>query len=286
MIRDENAALKLSFSTLPCQGWSIEKIIAYCKQYGFAGVELREGKDAIVSVTMKEEKLEEISRQFREADIEVTDIASGICVKGSSEEEIQSALLSLKGAAFLAHHLCAKGIRIFLGNFARRYDDYKETLSYDKIISFIKEVCDYVDQYGIEIWVETHNEFATGKCLRKLLEDVNRDNCKIIWDILHPLEDGEEPEETLKCLGKHCVHVHIKDGIPPQDPLQHDWRYTFIGDGDVPVKRIVELLFRQGYEGYFSLEWETAWREELQVPGAKAEEVLPSYAEYMRNNGQ
>jgi sugar phosphate isomerase/epimerase len=274
--------VKLAFSTLPCEGWTVEKIIQYCKQYGFTGIELREGDDSIVSISKEKEEIEDSARLFREAGIEVTDIGSSICVKGNSEDEIKKAIQILQQVVQIAKQLSAKGVRIFLGNFARRNDAQKDELNYNRIVEFIKIACDYGKLYNIEIWIETHNEFATGKVLRKLLDDVDRENCKIIWDIIHPLEDGESPSETLELIGRQCAHVHIKDGRPFDDSMQHDWEYTFIGHGDVPIRRIVELLLNHGYQGYFSLEWESKWRDELKVPGTEPEIILPFYAEYMK----
>ena len=87
----------------------------------------------------------------------------------------------------------------------------------------------------------------------------------------------------MQLLGDQCKHIHIKDGVPFEDTNQHDWRYTFLGEGVLPVKRIVNLLLENGYKGYFSLEWEPKWRKELQVAGAEAEKVFPQYINFMRN---
>jgi len=51
--------------------------------------------------------------------------------------------------------------------------------------------------------------------------------------------------------------------------------------GNIPIKRIVKLLFENGYSGYFSLEWEIKWRKKSKVMGseAEAEAVSPDFAE-------
>ena len=40
-------------------------------------------------------------------------------------------------------------------------------------------------------------------------------------------------------------------------------RLTLIGEGDVPIARIADRLLSDGYDGYFSLEWEKKWHPEL-----------------------
>lgn len=275
--------LKISFSTLPCEGWSIEKLIDNCQKYGYTGIELREGQGYSVSISTPTEERLRMNQLFQEAGITVTDIASSVCIKGTSVQEIQKCFDELRANICLASSLSAKGVRIFLGNFYAREISSKQDFNYEKIVEFIKNACVFAATHNIEIWIETHNEFSTGKILKKLLEDVGAKNCKVIWDILHSVEDGETPEETLNLLGDKCVHVHIKDAAPFEDLALHDWRYTLLGQGNVPVKDIVGMLLKKQYKGYFSLEWESKWRDELKTPEAAAELVLPVYVDYMKN---
>ena len=104
----------------------------------------------------------------------------------------------------------------------------------------------------------------------------------MIWDMIHPVEDGEAPEETIAFLSKQCAHVHVKDGRPFDDAVMHDWKYTRLGEGILPIRHIIELLLQDGYEGFFSLEWEAKWREEIQFPDYAPEKVLEDYIKYMK----
>ena len=100
----------------------------------------------------------------------------------------------------------------------KRQNPDKPEPDYSGIIKALKEICDYANEKNVEIWVETHNEFATGKVLKPLIEDVGKSNLKIIWDVIHPIEDGESIEETWSEVGKSIAHIHIKDGINRHDP--------------------------------------------------------------------
>jgi sugar phosphate isomerase/epimerase len=279
--------LNLSFSTLPCEGWNVEKVIQYCIENGYKGLELKDD-NSFIPLNSTEEERKKVAEAFAREKIIFTDIATGVNIRGISEEEAANALEAIKLRIDFAADLNAKGVRVMFGNFCRRYDTPREELNHERIVDFTKKACDYAKAYGKEIWIETHNEFGTGRALRNLLDSVSRENCGVIWDIMHPLEDGETPKETLKYLGAACKHIHVKDGIPFEDKNEHDWKYTSLGKGVVPIKDIVNLLLQNGFKGFFSLEWETKWRTELQVPGAEPENVLPYYAEYMRtlNNNE
>ena len=251
---------KLSFSTLPCMDADAEELKKLCEKYGFSGVEVRVKNDG--SFVCGDGLL-------------VTDVGSSICIKRYSEE-------MLKSAKELTNEIAKQKIRamrVFLGNFCQRYDAPREELDYDGIVRMLQELS---DSAGCEIWIETHNEFATGKVLKKLLSDIDRENVKIIWDIIHPIEDGETPEETIAFIGDKIAHIHIKDGKKRADKMWHDYEYTPIGEGELPIKKIVSLLTENGYDGFFSLEWESLWRPELKSLNWSVDEILKKYIDFMR----
>lgn len=272
-----------AFSSLPCADWTAPQLIEACTSLGFKGIELRECGNSLISVNMSVQQAHDVSSLFQQAGIAVTNIGSSITIRGTETDG--RALQEFKKAVQLAAIMRAKGIRIFLGNFIKRKDDPRKPLNNEGIINWLRTACIHATAISpeIEVWVETHNEFSTGAVLKKLLEDVNHPACKVIYDIIHPLEDGEHPEQTIKLLGDRCAHVHMKDGIPSQDQMIHDWTYTEIGKGALPIAPIVNLLEQEGYKGYYSLEWETAWRRELQELNLDVNEVLEGYIRYMKN---
>lgn len=274
---------KLAYSTLPCEGWSVDQLIEACKTYGFTGVELREGTGYAVGLELSTEERTRIGAKFREAGITVTNLGSSFCIRGEAGDRAK--LDGFREMAELAGQIGAAGIRIFLGNFAQRYDAPKHPIDHAAVVAWIQDACDIAEAHGVAVWIETHNEYATGITLRALLDEVGRPNCGVIYDIIHPIEDGEEPEQTIKLLGDQCVHIHLKDGVPSTDPMDHDWKYTMIGEGRLPLERILAQLERSGYRGYYSLEWESKWRKELQGPGLETETAFQRYIEFMKAIG-
>ena len=45
--------------------------------------------------------------------------------------------------------------------------------------------------------------------------------------------------------------------------MWHDYKYTKLGEGELPLKELLKLLEEKNYMGYVSLEWERAWRDEI-----------------------
>ena len=55
--------------------------------------------------------------------------------------------------------------------------------------------------------------------------------------------------------------------------------YSRIGEGIIPVRRIVRRLLSQGYDGFFSLEWE---KSAAGYNGVSFEDQMESFVEFMR----
>ncbi|MBW5447717.1 TIM barrel protein [Cohnella sp. CFH 77786] len=272
---------RLAFSTLPCEGWTLEEMAAIAKACGYGGIELREGEAWGISAGMTPQEREAALRVFEEQGIRVTNIGSSVSFTGGEGDEAEFG--HFRNAVLLARDLKAAGVRIFLGYFNTRKNNPMPDIPYPAIVARIRTACDFAAARGVQVWIETHNEFAAGRSLRQLLDDVEKPNCAVIYDVIHPLEEGETPEETIALLGSQCVHVHVKDGVPHEDPLEASWKYTKVGAGRVPISSIVRLLEQTGYAGYYSLEWETKWRTELRVCGAEPAVVIPRYVEYMKD---
>jgi sugar phosphate isomerase/epimerase len=50
--------------------------------------------------------------------------------------------------------------------------------------------------------------------------------------------------------------------VPPADGYQ----YVLLGEGDVPLKKVLDMLTAGGYDGYAILEWEKRWHPESAEP--------------------
>lgn len=272
--------MQLSFSTLSFDHWTVEQIIQHSKRWGYTGIELREGSVGFSAKETPGKERREIRSRLEHEGIAVTDIGASIFLLGKSQEEYDLMMKELLETQAMARDFGARGIRVFLGNMESRIDKPREAVGYERLVQWLREACGRLAGDGIEIWIETHNEFSTGRKLSMLLRDTGMSNCKVIWDVLHPIEQGEQPADTLNYLGKACAHVHVKDGVPHDDILENNWKYTRIGQGKLPLKEIMELLREEGYAGFLSLEWEAKWKPELQVPGCEPERAFEEFARY------
>lgn len=269
--------MKLAISTLPFKDWSLENTLKCCKGAGYDAVEIRMDYHGWSDRSLSDGSYRAAAREIAESGLRVSDLGSGIVLNEYHKKDLEE-LVRLLEIAELLH---AEGVRIMLGNIRLRADTPVPRLDREGIIRWMEEADRVAGNCGKEIWVETHNEFATGKALNELYKETPLEHTKVIWDIMHPLEQGESIEETMRYLGPKIVHVHIKDGLPWGDPVRLIWKYTRIGEGIIPIRQIMSLLDLADYQGYYSLEWESAWRKELEALQCDMQEV-EAFPQFMR----
>jgi sugar phosphate isomerase/epimerase len=264
--------MKIAFSTLCCIDYSVEQIVELCKKTNVFGVELR----LDLNGAHKEMDFNKAHALFENAGITVTDIASSIFVRASDFDE------GWKRYVDAAAIFNAKGVRVFVGDHGKTpYDEV--CLKVPTISAAIKNLCRYAKEKGVEIWIETHSEFSTGKAVKKLIEEVNEENLKVIWDVMHSLEFNEEIGETVSYIGSSIVHLHFKDGVPNNEGFE--FKHTDLGAGIMPFKETVDIMKSVNFNGYLSLEWESPWRPEIRELYPDPAVLIEKYIGILKESG-
>ncbi|MCE9519439.1 MAG: sugar phosphate isomerase/epimerase [Verrucomicrobia bacterium] len=99
----------------------------------------------------------------------------------------------------------------------------------------------------------------------------------------HPgkMQDSWEMYQAIK---PHMAHVHVKDAR--WNPAKKDADYTYPGEGDGQIERIMSDLVKIGYDGYISIEphvavvFHSAGAADELSPEQKAKEQYDSYVKY------
>jgi sugar phosphate isomerase/epimerase len=146
----------------------------------------------------------------------------------------------------------------------------------DAMAGLLSAVAPDAARLGVGVAVETHDALSSARALAGVLDRVESPAAGALWDVLHTCRMGETPEEALACFGDRLLHVHVKDGR--SRPGDSAWDLVLLGEGEVPMGRVVRALAGRGYDGWLSVEWEKRWHPEIAEP----EVALPQHAAELR----
>ena len=150
----------------------------------------------------------------------------------------------------------------------------------EDIASALRNLCVMAEDMGLEIWLETHSEFSTGRRSRQFADAVDMPNLKILWDVLHSIEFCESLDDSIAYIGDKLAHVHVKDAHAPEGDA-FIYPLCDLGDGVFPLRELLVKLDAAGYDGYVSLEWESPWCPEIRDIYPDPHLLLEKYCEYL-----
>ncbi len=267
--------MKLSFTTLGCPSWSFEHLVEEAEKMGFSGIEIRG-----VNGEMRAEKIKEFfpenaeaTKQFVQAHhLEI--IGFGTSAMFHTEETAAKGIDECKKAIDVCVTMGIPAIRLF-GDSLPDKTKVQETV--ELVCKSLVEVCDYAEKCGIDVLFEIHGEFNTVEPVSAVIEACKGYKCfGILWDIEHSDRSYADSWRTFyDVIRPYVKHTHIKDHVRNEDGTV---TLCMIGEGDIPIKDIVETLKADHYEGYYSLEWEKKWKSWLPEP----EVAFPAYVDFMK----
>ena len=127
----------------------------------------------------------------------------------------------------------------------------------DLVRSNLNALLEDAEAADVTILVKTSGIFSDTARLRTMMDDFASDYLAALWDVHHPYRDHDESADaTIKNLGAYVKHVHLRDSDDKDT-------YNLIGEGTLPVADMMRALSSIDYDGFISLEWKTAWMEDL-----------------------
>lgn len=242
--------MRLSFSTLACHTLPLAEVLARYGRFGIKGLELRGLGGSFENGRIPEyapEKTEETLALF--AAYGVTPVSLDTSVIFHDPEKYDGFMEEGKASIDIAARLGIPYIRVFGNNLI---DPPAET--YRRLIGGLTALCRHAKGKGVRVLLETHGDFVTEGRLAPVLEALG--SCPtfgLIWDVLHNYAVTGDWMPFYRVIKPYIYHVHIKDYSAALG------RQVCPGKGDLPLAAMVRQLLCDGYDGYFSLEWEKPW---------------------------
>ena len=266
--------MKLAFSTLGCPDWTFDEVLDRAQAMGYQAIELRG-----VNGKMRADEMDVFRPENRQATMEkIRAHGLTVCGFGSSAsfhepEKLAERMEDARAAIDLCAAIGVPYVRVF-GNLVEKADTTAAEVS--RAADGIRALCDEAQGKGVTILLEVHGDFNTAERILAVAEQVNRENFGVLWDVEHSDEADLGDFMSFYLPVRHLIrNVHIKDHTRLGDGK---FQLCETGAGDIPLKEMIRQMEADGYEGYYSLEWEKKWHPELRDPV----EEFPAYAEWMK----
>jgi len=267
--------MKLAYSSLACPGWTVEEAADAVARYGFDGIEWRLADGEPITSQTSPEVLRRVVEATRAHGLRVPALDSSCQLAQVDDAGRSKSVREGEFMVNLALTLGAPALRVF-GGLLPDGVSIGEALA--PAAEALRRIAQHAAAHDIQILVETHDPaWSRSANAVALTTAAGVPSVGILYDILHPCRMGELGEQTVSTLGRHVKLVHVKDGHRPPDGSK-EWPLCALGEGDVPLDSILALLQAQGYDGWYTFEWEKRWHPELAEP----EIALPAGAAYVR----
>ena len=245
--------IKWCFSTLGCTDRSLTDVLSLAKRYGITALEVRG-----IGGELDNGKIVDFLPQNKDAtknafnDAGVLPLILGTSVSFHNEDAYHKNFSDAECALEIAERIGFSAIRVFGNSLVG-----DEGACIFRVASAIRELCIEADKKNISVFLEVHGDFNTAGRILPIVERCSDlKSFGLIWDICHThLTYGKEWKNFYDLLAPYIRHVHVKD--------VKDGKHVLPGDGELPIVEIADYLISNGYDGYFSLEWEKYWRKEL-----------------------
>lgn len=270
------------FSTIGCPDYDVEQIADLARRTGLLGVEIRFVNGTIDLAGLPEfapGALADTARVFADAGVEIVGLDSSVRFASPDADERAAWRAVATRDIAMASGLGARYLRVFGGTLPTDLDAGARAEALRIIASELTEVAHEGAASGVEVLLETHDDFCTGASIVELDEHGLGAEVGILWDTLHSQRNGEALRDTWEAIGPRVRHVHVKDATRA-DASGFD--LTLTGEGIVPVGDVLDLLTEAGYDGYVNFEWEKGWHPELAEP----EVAIPHFAAWLDAHGR
>ncbi|MEV7685767.1 sugar phosphate isomerase/epimerase family protein [Streptomyces bungoensis] len=242
--------MKLAFSTLGVPGMPVPDVLALATAHGYHGVELRAHPEEPVHPGLPPAERAEIASQFKAAGVEVLGLAGYTRVAAPGDDA--PVLDEIRQLLQLAHDLGAPYVRVLPGADPDLPREESDAVAARRLGAAAEDAT----ALGARILLETHDSHRTGADAIRVLGPVGHRQVGALWDVMHTWLGGEQPADTFAALAPHLGYVQVKDIASADDtaPLP-------LGAGVLPLTECVDVLCRQGWDGWLCWEYEKRWYE-------------------------
>ncbi|MBR6240138.1 MAG: AMP-binding protein, partial [Lentisphaeria bacterium] len=251
--------MNLSFSTNRWESYGFDDFIRIAREYKFNGIEIHDIDAVKLRNEFQPERLSGVQHKLRNHNLCISCLDVVADIASAPEKAFPELMRCLE----TARRLHVPYIRLKTAGTAPADDEAAR--------KFIGDALPFAEQARVVLLVETVGCYADTAKLGDMLAGFVTDNVAALWDLHYPYRVcGETPETTVKNLGAYIRHIHLKDSESAEV-------HAIVGEGSLPLDRVMNALHSVNYDGFISIEWDPKWEAEISSPDV----IFAQFVSYM-----
>jgi len=227
-------------------GFTVDQALEGIAAAGFRNIEIAtvRGWSEHLMPEMPEAEIARVAKKA--ADLGLTFVGmSGHC-NLMEEERIED----FKKNMALAHRLGAKTI---VSSTGEAHFGKDEKFADDVLIAHITKLLPLLEEYDMNLCLETHGQYGTGESLYRIAQGVGSRRVGVCYDTANVVfYGGVRPEEEIKKCIYGVQFVHLKDKIG----YDNVWTFPAVGSGELKLLDVIRFCNSRSFYGPFSMEIE------------------------------
>ena len=236
-------------------------------ELGYAAVELMGKRPHLSLLDTRDADLDRLRETAESAGVEIatiagyTDFTAGASAAEVPFNEMQAAYV--RELARMGARLGARLVRVFTG-----YTTQAESSSvdWDKCVQAVRACADAAAEHGLVLGVQNHHDVAViCDAMLEFLADVDRPNCRAMYDPWAPALQGEDLRDCARRMAPHMVQTTLADyvrlkrfaympGLINYKELPAMTRAVPLGDGFIDLPAFFQGLREGGFDGCVAYE--------------------------------
>lgn len=159
-------------------------------------------------------------------------------------------LVGLRASAHMANRL---GAKVLIAQAGDDLPGHTRAEQHQALVDCMTQAADVLAGTGVVLGLEPLNTLIDHKGYflhstvegLDIIDEVNRPEIRIVYDIYHSLVMGEETAKVLNGRIDRVAHVHVADHPGRNEP----------GSGTLELSKSLNWLFDNGYDGFIGLEY-------------------------------
>ena len=266
--------MKIGFSTICCPTWDLKTIFEQVVRLGYDGIELRvlQGELHLPNhpdVAQNGDVLLEVCEKTK---VDLVCLGSSASFGTRDKHIVADQKAQVREYVELAHRLRCPFVRVFTGDIPSG-SSRDDTLGRSGEV--LRDLAQFAGKHNVTLLVENSGDLSDSKDLWFLLDSVSHPALQACWNPINGRSVGDQASVAIPRLSSRLGMVHVTDATFEGLSMQG---YQPLGEGNMGIARLVELLTGLVFGGYLMLEWPKLWNDSL----ADAGEVLPQASQYLR----